>query len=303
MKSFSSAVKDHIAAKSLEEVGIGEKDRTKWKDCCVISHLNSALLFLGKKTEGQYRLSSRWVNFLESIAFSLIRSFSCEAKLLEPQGGKMGFEIPPEKAEQILDLAKKTPMCARCKELFVRAAFLSCGTMLDPAKGYHASFAVENPNNADRLISVLEDLGVFAKQKKSAKGILVYLKESSQIEDLLSAMGAQKFSLELMNQKIEKSIRADINRRQNFDDANLRKTVNGAQSVILAIRKLEQKNVLETLSEPLQKAAKLRMSYPEVSLKELCERSEDEITKSGLNHRLQKLLHLAETLEKKEEEL
>jgi len=194
-------------------------------------------------------------------------------------------------------------MCARCKELFVRAAFLSCGTMLDPAKGYHASFAVENPNNADRLISVLEDLGVFAKQKKSAKGILVYLKESSQIEDLLSAMGAQKFSLELMNQKIEKSIRADINRRQNFDDANLRKTVNGAQSVILAIRKLEQKNVLETLSEPLQKAAKLRMSYPEVSLKELCERSEDEITKSGLNHRLQKLLHLAETLEKKEEEL
>ena len=96
------------------------------------------------------------------------------------------------------------------------------------------------------------------------------------------------------NQKIEKSIRAGINRRQNFDGANLKKTVDGAQSVILAIRYLEEEGILETLPEPLQNAAKLRTSYPEVSLKDLVEHSEEAITKSGLNHRLLKLCALAE---------
>ena len=115
-------------------------------------------------------------------------------------------------------------------------------------------------------------------------------------------MGAEKFSLDLMNSKIEKSIRGDINRRQNFDGANMKKAINGALYVIEAIHFLEEKEILNTLSDSLQKAAKLRLSFPEASLNELCLRSEEEITKSGLNHRLQKLCDLAKKLKKEEEQ-
>jgi len=138
---------------------------------------------------------------------------------------------------------------------------------------------------------------MFLKQR-----FLVYLKESTKIEDLLSLMGAQKFALDLMNSKIEKSIRGDINRRQNFDGANMQKSINGAMHVIGSIRYLEEKGVLTTLSEPLQKAAKLRLSFPEASLAELCHRSEELITKSGLNHRLQKLCAMAKKLKKEDEQ-
>jgi DNA-binding protein WhiA len=113
-------------------------------------------------------------------------------------------------------------------------------------------------------------------------------------------MGAQKFSLDLMNEKIEKSIRGNINRRQNFDEANMKKSVDRAQAAIVAIRYLEEEGVLETLPETLQKAAKLRIAYPEVSLGELLDRSEEKLTKSGLYHRLQKLVALAEKRKEKE---
>ena len=121
------------------------------------------------------------------------------------------------------------------------------------------------------------------------------------IEDLLSIMGAQKFSLSLMDQRIEKEIRANTNRRQNFDNANMTRAINGAQSVISAIHYLEEEGVLETLSEPLQKAARLRLAQPDASLQELCRYSEEEITKSGLNHRLQKLCKIAEKIKEEKE--
>jgi DNA-binding protein WhiA len=185
--------------------------------------------------------------------------------------------------------------------LYVRAAFLSCGTILDPEKGYHAAFRAPTERAAQEISCVLDSFGIDVKRGREQKSHLVYLKESEKIEDLLSVLGAQKFSLDLMDKRVEKSIRANTNRRQNFDNANMARSINGAQSVITAIHFLEQEEVLETLSEPLQKAAKLRLSQPEISLAELCRYSEEEITKSGLNHRLQKLVSIADKLKEEKE--
>ena len=148
---------------------------------------------------------------------------------------------------------------------------------------------------------MLGSFGIEAKKHTEQGSPALYLKESEKIEDLLSAIGAQKFSLELMEKRVEKSIRADISRRQNFDNANMARAIDGAQSTIVAIQSLKDAGVLETLPEPLQKAARLRLARPEVSLAELCRLSEEKITKSGLNHRLQKLVLLADQLKKDKE--
>lgn len=305
MKSFSSTVKEYLCEKSLEELVAREKG--KWKECCRRAFLRSVFLTLAKEGEEGDTLSSDREAFLEVIAFLLIRTFDLEARVLPRRvGNRKGavLSLPVGSRQRILRETVNVVEdgCERCRVLFICGAFLSHGTILDPEKGYHAAFLTPGEAECAELAQVLEESGVFPGKTRDRNGILLYLKESSKIEDLLSVMGAHRFSLDLMNRRIDKSLRGNINRRLNFDGANLKKTVNSAQGIITAIHFLEEREVLPTLSESLQKAAKLRLSHPEVSLAELVRYSEEEITKSGLNHRLQKLCSLAEQIKKKEEE-
>ncbi len=307
MNSFSSLVKEYLCEKSLEELGVGENSRVKWKKCCAKAFLRCVFSNLAKEEGDSDVLSSDRQAFLEVVAYLLINTFDLEAAVLpRTRGNRKGaiLSLPAGTRRRILEQTEKIleEGCDRCRVLYARAAFLSHGTILDPEKGYHASCLAAGKAEAEELMRVWNDFGVFPKMTKTQRGYLLYFKEGSKIEDLLSVMGAQKFSLDLMNQRIDKSLRGNINRRLNFDGANLKKTVNSSQNVIAAITYLEQEEILSTLSEHLQKAAKLRLSYPEVSLAELVQHSEERITKSGLNHRLQKLVQIAETIQKEREE-
>lgn len=306
MESFSSSVKSYLCDKSFEELGFGEKERVKWKECCGKAFLRAVFLFLAQEEKGSEILSSDREKLLEICAYLLIRTFNVEAKVLKrDRGNRRGaiLSFPAGTGKRVLSASEKvlSEGCDRCRILYVRAALLTRGTIMDPEKGYHAAFRAQNEFGADELCRVLESFGIESRKTAEKDQVGVYLKESGKIEDLLSAIGAQRFSLELMEKRVEKSIRADISRRQNFDNANMARAINGAQSIILAIRFLEEEGILETLSEPLQKAARLRLSLPEVSLAELCRFSEEKITKSGLNHRLQKLLAIAEKIKEEKE--
>jgi len=300
MRSFSSLVKEYLCSKSLEELGIGVQSREKWNECCSKSFLRGLFLFSPKKEEGIV-FTEKQEMLAEIVAFLLIRIYGIEIPVQNfLSEGKKCFAVSSKVVEKVLNDTEPVSeiRCDRCRVLFVRAAFLSCGTVLDPRKGYHGAFSPRCLKGEEELLGVLSCFDLIPKRSVGEKGVLLYWKESGKVEDLLSVVGAQRFSLKMMNQKIEKSIRGNINRRQNFDEANLKKTVDGAQSVIAAIHFLQENGVLETVSEPLQKAAQLRLNYPEVSLKDLVDRSEEEITKSGLNHRFQKILRIAENLKK-----
>ena len=306
MESFSSAVKSYLCDKSFEELGFGEKEKVKWKECCGKAFLRSVFLFLARE-EGEFEiLSSDRENFLELCAFLLIRSFEIEARVLKRErGNRRGaiLALPIGTKKRILDASKDflSNGCNQCRILYTRAALLSHGTIMDPEKGYHASIRALDEAGLEELWSVLDLFGIESKRHIEKGQPAIYLKESGKIEDLLSAIGAPKYSLELMEKRVEKSIRADISRRQNFDNANLARAINGAQSIITSIRYLEKNGVLETLPESLQTAARLRLSLPDVSLAELCRFSEEKITKSGLNHRLQKLVAIAEKIKSEKE--
>ena len=302
MESFSSSVKDYLCRKSFEELGLGEKEKVKWKMCCGLSFLRGVFSFLAKEENGELALSSHREAFLEIIAYLLIRCRGVEAKVRR-KGRKTTLFVPLEEGKRLLAETERIWVegCERCRVLYARASLLSCGTILDPEKGYHAAFRPPKGAPCGEICRVLESFGIEAAIGDEDGCDIVYLKNSNKIEDLLAAIGAEKFALDLMNRRAEKNVRANTNRRQNFDQANMARTVNGAQSVISSIRFLERKGVLETLPEPLQKAARLRLSQPEVSLSELCRYSEEEITKSGLNHRLQKLVAIAGKIQEEKE--
>lgn len=193
-----------------------------------------------------------------------------------------------------------------CPEAFLRGAFLTCGSATDPNKSYHLEFAVPHKNLAWDLYTLLGEaggLGVAPAVVRRAGGWGVYLKDSGQIEDLLTYMGATRASMELMQVRMYKEAKNNINRKSNFETANMDKTYSASARQTAAIAAINDSRGLESLPENLRELARLRLDNPEMTLRELSGRLG--VSRSGVNHRLQRLLEIGEALleEKGVEEL
>lgn len=129
---------------------------------------------------------------------------------------------------------------------------------------------------------------------------LLYYKESENIEDLLTYLGAPKSSLELMEVKIVKELRNRVNRATNCETANISKTVNAALSQIEDIRLIEASGGIGSLDEELRELARLRLQNPDMSLRELGKALTSPISRSGVNHRLRRISEYAAELRRKE---
>lgn len=189
--------------------------------------------------------------------------------------------------------------CDNCLKAFIRGAFLVCGQCSDPMKDYMLEFIVYNEDLSLFLQNILSDFGIEVKrcQKtvRSVKRYSVYLKNSASIEDLLTLMGAQNNSLKLMECKIMKDVRNDINRKTNFETANIRKSSESCAKQLEAINKLEKSDRLITLPEDLYELALFRRDNIDISLSEVGKKFG--LSKAGVHHRLKKIIEKADSLE------
>lgn len=186
-----------------------------------------------------------------------------------------------------------------CKTAFLRGVFLTCGTINDPNKNYHFEFVVPYFNLSKDLrvfINDYDELSVLPKTVNRNSNYVIYFKDSESIEDLLTAMGAHNSSLELMGVKMYKDVRNNVNRKLNFESANLDKTIDAAGKQIDAILHIKNTVGLSYLSDDLKEIAEIRMQNPDMSLRELCESLSVPITRSGVNHRLKKICAIAEQI-------
>lgn len=183
-----------------------------------------------------------------------------------------------------------------CKTAFLRGAFLTCGTVNDPNKNYHLEFVVPYLNLSKDLkvfINDYDELNVVPKSITRNSNYVIYFKDSESIEDLLTVMGAHNSSLELMGVKMYKDMRNNVNRKLNFESANLDKTIDAAGKQINAILHIKNTVGLSYLSDDLKEIAEIRLENPDMSLRELCESLSTPITRSGVNHRLNKICSIA----------
>ena len=155
-------------------------------------------------------------------------------------------------------------------------------------------FPVRERALAEEFKCLLFENGISANISTRGKGFVVYIKRNEAIGDLLALMGASARSLELIETAILKSVKNNINRARNCDSANIGKTVEASIAQRRAIDYLKSHDILESLPPKLQSVANLRLSAPEASLKELCKLSGEDITVSGLNHRLKKIIEIYE---------
>ena len=143
---------------------------------------------------------------------------------------------------------------------------------------------------------LLRECGYPPKSVARNGSFITYFKQSDQIEDFLTLIGAPVAAMSVMSAKLEKDLRNSVNRRLNCDSANLDKAVEAAQEQLESIRKLQRAGLLDQLPDKLQLTAALRLENPELTLSELAEEFDPPVTKSCLNHRLRKITQLAKGL-------
>ena len=181
-----------------------------------------------------------------------------------------------------------------CKRAYLRALFLACGSVSHPEKGYHMEWVFKEEELADTLAQLMETMEIHAHRMQRKTAWVVYLKDSEEIGTLLAMMGANRAILEHENERIMRQMKNNVQRAVNCDTANLQKTVEASVRQTNCIRFLIEKEILHDLPGPLRAAADARLEAPDASIVELAGMMSPPIGKSGMNHRLRKLVEIAE---------
>ena len=186
--------------------------------------------------------------------------------------------------------------CAECSICFLRGILISNSTINDPSKGYHLEIPILNfhSDRIDSLRGFFADMDMSPNIIKREKKTSLYFKSNTVISDVLSYAGARRSGFQVANTYIERDIRNNENRATNFVAKNISKSVAATQKQIVAINKLKDSDKLSLLPAELLQTALLRIENDAVSLSELALLHDPPISKSGLNHRLEKICKFSE---------
>ena len=218
--------------------------------------------------------------------------------------GQLGIvERGEDSLEFRLDMDKYVVENACCEVAWIKGAFLGSGSctlpkLEDTRSGYHWEIVFSNTFLADdccRLLALHEILARCVERKGS---FVVYLKSRESISDFLYLAGAEGALQKLNRLADKKDEKNRINRVANCLQKNYDKSVVASVRQIRAIERIDALVGLSELDDSLRETAAARLADKEASLKELAERLN--VSKSCLNHRLRKLVKLAEELDGEE---
>lgn len=179
---------------------------------------------------------------------------------------------------------------------FIKGIFLGCGSVSGPESEYHLEFAFKRKQDAIFAENMMSSLSFSPKRTTRREAHLVYFKDSTSIEDILTGIGAVKKVLQLMDTKVIKDLRNRINRRNNCETANMQRTISACADQVSAIEYIISKRGLDFLSDDLQRIANFRLQNPEMSLSGMAKELSGEFSKSAIDRRLKKLVLTAKEL-------
>lgn len=210
-----------------------------------------------------------------------------------PAAAKLVTQLQGEDCD--LDALLKLSLCEGCRAAFLRGVFLAYGTVSDPQKSSHMELLLPVGMGERGFSRFLEENGYSPKRTVRNGNVGLYYKDAPSIGDLITMMGSHHIIFEFYNTRIERDIRNNENRATNCVARNIEKSIAAAARQMEAIGKLMEHGKLEALPEPLRETALLRYRNPDATLDELRAMHVPPISKSGLNHRLQKLVEAAES--------
>jgi len=311
--SFSSTAKDELIRLPLG------------KSCCILSELSALTQTSGSlalRGLGRVQVTYRVENTaLARRIFMLLRTqLNITAKLHFVQHSRLGgrrscvLTLGDQDSQTLLialhmmerdeeghisfkRTAPRHPMTRQCcRRAFLRGAFLGCGSMTNPEKSYHFEWVAEDQSLRQTLAKLLDKSGLPVHEHVRKGQNVMYLKGAQQIADMLALMGANQAALEMENIRITKQMRAGANRASNCDEHNSERMLNAADEQIEAIKLISIQRGLFTLPPGLQEIARLRLEHTSLSLNDLGQLMDPPVGKSGVNHRMRRLMDIAKEI-------
>lgn len=277
--SFSSEVKQELSS-------INTYSKSNLIEAELIGYLMSANI----KEENEK------IEFITENEFNIERIYKILFKLkieYEPETRRKTFvaKINKPNLRNIEDLETEEE-----KKALIRGIFLGSGSINDPTKKYHLEILLKDKDVAQYIQNILKSFNI--KTKILEMNNTIYIKEGEEISKFLAFIGAQKSVLKYEEIRVMREIRNNVNRQVNCETANLNKTISASVMQIEAINYLKKIKKYEELPISLQEIAELRLEYPEMSLKDLGSLLENSLGKSGVNHRLKKIIEIADEAKK-----
>ena len=305
--SFSSDMKSELCMLPITDM------------CCACAELSAIVSFSGRirKSESGYVFSVFTENpKVAKRVYDLIKFvFNIQSKILISKNKASSYCVSVKGDEQTLKILKTLDLIPQdssidkilgitlnmelmdkkcCKRAFVRGAFIVAGAMINPEKNYHLEFVTHRLRLHRQFTELLSGIGFNPKTVIRKSNYVIYFKNSEDIGDVLALMEASNSIMEYQNTRIYKELRNDINRRMNCDMANLDKTMDAADKQKNAIEKLMRKGVYDSLPDQLKSVAELRLEHSDMTLSDMGKLLVPPISKSGVNHRLRKIVELAD---------
>lgn len=308
--SFSSEVKQELVSLRID------------KSCCMLSELNALTQSCASMTlhgRGQVSIAFSCENVsvakrifillkkrLEINAtphFNKVARFGgrrvCVIRLSQADTRKLMLSLhmlhESEQGEVFRGLPRRALTRKCCQHAFLRGAFLGEGSVTAPEHDYHVEFVCNSEARAQALSQLLTRCELDCAIMPRRGTHIVYLKRSSQISTLLGLMGATRAMMHYENILAQRSLHENVLRATNCDHNNMLRQLSAAQKQISALQYLQEQGLFSALSPALRDMAQLRLSNPDASLEQLGEMLDPPLGKSGVNHRLRKIMQFAQS--------
>ena len=183
-----------------------------------------------------------------------------------------------------------------CAAAYLRGAFLGSGFVSDPRGDFHFEITVESQEMADDLAEIMAEKGIRARVMQRRSSFIVYIKSGESILEFLAFVGAHQSALVMENARVVKSVRNDVNRQTNAELADPTNTAEASVDQIYAMRSVLEAYGVERLPPALREIIRLRVQYPDATLKELGERADPPLSKSAVYHRIRRIEQMAKDL-------
>ena len=283
--SFSSEVKEELSKMN----NLANKKCVKLEFLGYSKTINVIIVenSLRFSTESEYNINrfGKLLNNLELSKFDI-----------ELQGKNYVITVKSKKLEEILNLNKISMENDIEEKAFVRGCFLGSGSINNPENKYHLEIIFREKEDANFVIKIIKNYDINFKLLEKENRYSIYSKDGEMISKFLAFIGASRQVLKFEDIRVYRHIKNSVNRKVNCETANLDKTISAAIKQIEAIKLIKKKGKFSELPENLKEIADLRVANPETSLVELGKMLEVPIGKSGVDHRLKKIIDIADEL-------
>lgn len=301
--SFCGEVKNEICSIKIE------------RSCCKNALVNAAFAFFNTVSDSKIKMnieSGVVASFLNDLIFDILGNTDVGFK---KNIGHKGYTLEITNKDEITEVSNKIGLINKkinqvcgwlddnlsvdscCQRMAVIGAFLVSGSVTNPNRGYHFEISNHRRENLHKINEILVGMDFYPKIIKRGSDYVLYLKEKEVIADMLNFLNCKEKFFEYHDAIILKDKKNQLNRQMNCESANMDKTVNAAVDQVIAIRKLIEDKKFDSLPESLREIATLRLNNPEASLTELAKLSGGAITRSGVNHRLKKIMEISNAKE------